>query len=86
MVKNGLFIFKNGDQIWFANDRYHRLNGPAFKCDFCKCWYKNGIPNRVGGPTIEWSDGKKDWYHQGKWVNCYSQKEFERYVNLLPFA
>lgn len=31
-------------------------------------WIENGSIHRLGGPAIEWSDGTKAWYIDGKKV------------------
>jgi hypothetical protein len=39
-----------------------------------KHWYLKGIRHREGGPAVEWSDGTKLWYLNGKQVS------FEDYI------
>jgi len=51
-------------------------------------WYKSidSIDlHRIDGPAVEWSDGTKEWYIDGIRIDCNSQKEFERYLNLIAF-
>jgi hypothetical protein len=65
-MKNGLIIDGNGDKIWYQDDEYHRLDGPA--CEYAngtKSWYVNNKLHRVDGPAIEWSNGDKSWWQDG---------------------
>ena len=39
------------------NEQYKSLN-----------WYLNGKPHRTDGPAIEWADGTKYWFLNGKRV------------------
>ena len=78
---------QDGNMFWF-NDKgeYHRLDGPAIEyANGSKEWYINGIRHREDGPAIEYSDGEKYWYYYGQWIDCQSQEEFERIINLLIF-
>jgi hypothetical protein len=54
--------------VEYYNDkgRLHRLNGPAYETQCRRCWYKNGLPHRIGGPAIEYFDGWKQWCVDGK--------------------
>ena len=41
-------------------------------------WYKDAkmtIRHRVGGPAIEWSDGRKEWWLDGKQVTQEQHKK-----------
>ncbi len=31
-----------------------------------KCWYKDGKIHREDGPAIEWTNGEKEWWFEGK--------------------
>ena len=46
---------------------------------------EKGQPHREDGPAREYINGFKSWWYQGKYINCTSQEEFERIVNLIPF-
>jgi hypothetical protein len=86
MVNNGLcynlHINKSGRKIWFKNDRWHRLNGPAVIFTYgAKEWYQNGFVHRLDGPAIEYESGYKSWWYEGKPI-AYSQEEFERLIKL----
>ena len=51
-----------------------------------KIWLnEKGEWHREDGPAYECDDSMKLWYYHGKWINCQSQKEFERIINLLIF-
>jgi hypothetical protein len=78
--------FYNGDKFWYKNGLKHRDNGPAVEySNGYKAWYQNGKRHRLDGPAIEWNDGTKDWWFEGKYIDCNSQKEFERYIKLKLF-
>jgi hypothetical protein len=45
------------------------------------------IYHREDGPAIEYNIGNLHrWYFKGTYIDCHSQKEFERIINLLAFA
>ena len=46
---------------------------------------KNGKLHRIDGPAVEHSDGVKEWYYEDKEIECSSQEEFERIINLQLF-
>jgi hypothetical protein len=50
-----------------------------------KHWYKNGTLHREDGPAIEYREGARYWYLNGKFINVNSQEEFEQYLRLLAF-
>lgn len=78
--KNGLFIFYDGDKLWFKNGEFHRVNGPAVICfDGDKYWYVDGKLHRLDGPAIEYYDGVKLYFIRDK---EYSYKEWKK----LSFA
>lgn len=90
MVKGGLYINQFGNKRWkqgkygeYATIDLHRLNGPAIEfVDGSKEWYQNGKKHRLDGPAEEYSDGENLWYYQDYWIECSSQKEFERLIKL----
>ena len=49
--------------------------------------YKNekGEWHREDGPAFEDIFGYKGWYYYGRRIDCLSQEEFERIINLLIF-
>ena len=81
-VYNNVYIFyyKKGTNI------YHRTNGPAvIYSNGLKFWYQNGLSHRLDGPADEYADGRKFWWYKGKYINCSSQKEFEKLIKLKAF-
>jgi hypothetical protein len=54
-------------------------NGQTYKVqvypDGSKAWYQNGKHHRLDGPSIEWSNGSKEW-----WIDDteYSEDEFNQ--------
>jgi len=46
-------------------------------------WYKEGtsILHRLDGPAIEWANGDKYWYKEGK---CYTEKDFLKKMSPSP--
>lgn len=47
-------------------------------------YFSKGKYHRLDGPAVEQGDIKEWWYH-GLKINCSSQKQFERYLNLRAF-
>jgi len=41
--------------------------------------------HRVDGPAVEYTDGYKAWYLNGKQFNCKTQEEFEQLMRLKSF-
>ena len=78
---------KFGDKEWHnKNGQYHREDGPAIEyANGSKEWWVNGIRHREDGPAIEYTDGFGFWHYHGKWIECQSQEEFERIIQLIPF-
>ncbi len=50
-------------------------------------WVVKGtaIIHREDGPAIEYNDGKRSWYYHNERIECNSQEEFERLINLKAF-
>jgi len=77
----GIDQFKN--KCWYLNGQFHREDGPAVEsAGGTKAWYFHGQYHRLDGPAVEYSDGTKEWYYHGEYINCSSQEEFERLINL----
>lgn len=38
-------------------------------------WDKRGNPHRKGGPAIEMSDGRKQWWKKGRFIRGSEPKE-----------
>jgi hypothetical protein len=72
---------------YYLNDELHRLDGPAIEYHYGegKEWYQNGQLHRVSGPAIEYCNKYKEWWIEGKQIDCNSQEEFERYLKLRLF-
>jgi len=84
--KDNLLICKideYGHKWWFVNKQLHREDGPAVEySDGYKVWYFNDQRHRIDGPAVEYPNGNKYWYYHGKYIDCSSQEEFEKLVNL----
>jgi len=66
-MKNGLIIDADGNQRWYLNGKYHRVDGPAIiHTDGTQSWWLNGKLHRVDGPAIIFANGDKAWYLNGK--------------------
>jgi hypothetical protein len=66
-MKNGLIIDKEGNKLWWLNDKRHREDGPAVEyASGTKEWYLNGQRHREDGPAIECYNGTKKWFVNGK--------------------
>jgi hypothetical protein len=77
MVMSGLYIDKCSCKSWYKDDLYHRLNGPAIEYNKR---FQRIYPN--GQRLVEWCDGFKDWYFNGKYICSSTQEEFERIIKL----
>jgi len=47
-----------------------------------KWWHLNNQLHRLDGPAEEYTNGFKAWWYHGKEINCSSQEEFERLIEL----
>ena len=69
----------DGSKEYYQNDKLHRVNGPegslpAVECsDGSKFYYQNGLLYREDGPAIEYPDGTKVSYLNGKYL---TEQEF----------
>lgn len=85
-MKNGLFIDRHCTRRWYKDDVLHRTDGPAIEyVDGSASWFVNGARHRVDGPAYIYLGKFQLWYYQGVKINCSSQKEFERILNLKAF-
>ena len=50
----------------YIHGKLHREDGPALDGPLGKAWYKNGKRHQVEGPAVEWADGRREWYRNGK--------------------
>ena len=79
-------FYPDGDKYWYQNGKLHRIDGPAAEyANGDKYWYQNGQRHRIDGPAIECADGTKLWYYKDEKINCSSQNEFIRIINLKVF-
>jgi hypothetical protein len=96
MVGSYLYITEDGVRCWYDNrDNYenesslHRINGPAtinMYSNGYHAWYFHGEFHRLDGPARYWIEGRhkgiKEWYYQGNYIDCHTQKEFEKIIKL----
>ena len=47
-----------------------------------KRYYKNGKLHRLNGPALEFADGYKEWWINGKRIDCKDQEEFLRLIKM----
>ena len=63
-MKNGLIVDKYGDQRWYKDDLFHRVDDdlPAvIHADGSKFWFINEECHRENGPAIMHTDGYISW-------------------------
>jgi hypothetical protein len=76
----------NGDKEWYENGLRHRIGAPAIEhISGTKEWWQNGKLHRTDGPAREFFDGDKHWWFEDEFIDCKSQKEFERIIKLKLF-
>ncbi len=72
-----------GNEYWYLNGKLHRRIGPAVTYrNGNKYWYLYGKLHREDGPAIVLVDGGSGWYLHGEEMQCSTQSEFERLINL----
>jgi hypothetical protein len=82
----GPAVERNGTQYWYLHGKLHRDGGPAaIYIDGNKRWYRHNRLHREDGPAIEYANGEKRWYLHGKYIDCSTQEQFERLMNLRAF-
>jgi len=59
-------IGSEGHVEWYKNGKWHREDGPAIYGPFGGYWYINGELHREDGPAVEYANGEKYWYINGK--------------------
>jgi len=79
-----------GKIYYYDENAYsHRIDGPAVirqsSLGVHKEWWKHGSRHRVDGPAIEYGDGTKAWFYNGKQIDCDSQNKFEKLIKLKAF-
>ncbi len=90
-MKNGLFnkeLYTNnklhridGPAIEYGNGKLHRMNGPAVEYGD-RVWYFNGKLHRINGPAIEYSNGDKEWFYEGTFMEEKEYNIIMYYYNL----
>jgi len=79
-------FFPDGSKEWWQDNQLHRLDGPAIEyASGAKYWYQYALLHRVDGPAVEYADGTKKWYYEDTKINCTTQQEFIRLINLKVF-
>ena len=73
-----------GHKEWWFNGALHRYGGPAIEYSSgSKEYYIHGLRHRKDGPAIDYvGAGYKEWWVNGKRVNCSNQNEFERMLRM----
>jgi len=46
---------------------------------------ETGFLHRLDGAAIEYKNGNKEWYYQGRQVYCNTQEEYEKLLKLKAF-
>ena len=67
-------LYPDGTRQWHKGGDpkapLHRVGAPAWIADDgSEVWYENGKIHRVGGPAIEWADGRKEYWLDGQRVS-----------------
>lgn len=72
-IKNNMMIreFDNGDKIYYKDDCFHRIDGPAIITKTYNAWYFNGTLHRLKEPALTYENGRKEWFFYGKRHNDY---------------
>jgi hypothetical protein len=66
----------------------HKSRGPAVRGCGMNEWWVNGKLHRLNGPAIIWKykknrqNRKKEWWIDGKRINCKDNEEFLRIVKM----
>ncbi len=76
-------VDNHGNIRYYLDGKYHREDDPAVEYYTGeKEWWLNGKLHRGSGPALEYANGHKEWWLHGEQIDCNSQEEFERLVNL----
>ena len=51
---------------WYENGLLHRDGGPAVTQGAFQAWYRDGKKHREGGPAVTYTDGREEWWINGK--------------------
>lgn len=78
-----------GDKVWInEKGQYHREDGPAIECrNGYKAYYKNDLRHRIEGASVEYIDGRKEWWVGGEDITpliweLLSKSPFEKNIHL----
>lgn len=73
-------IHGDGTVVWKdQQDKFHCVDSPAIEYSTGgKCWYKHGVPHRIGGPAMTSPYGPDEY-----WVNGlkFTEEEYYQYVD-----
>lgn len=66
-MKNKIIIDKDGNEVWYYNNKKHRTDGPAviWVCGGTE-WWVNGRLHRRDGPAVIYASNEKEWWVNGK--------------------
>jgi hypothetical protein len=77
-----------GNRYWWQHGLLHRDGGPAcerLEGDGPYEWFRHGKRHREDGPAVIFPDGRKEWWLHNKKIECSTQQQFERLMNLRAF-
>jgi len=64
-------------EIWYKEDKFHRLDGPAIRHKKSLVWYKEGKLHRLDGPAVSDPGGPKQYWIEGQRL---SPKEYKKEI------
>lgn len=69
-MSSKMTIDEEGNEFWFNEKGYlHREDGPAIECrNGYKAYYKNDLRHRIEGASVEYIDGRKEWWVGGEYI------------------
>ena len=73
---------------WYCDGLPHKEIGPSAiyfgsGCQDNVQYWIHGKLHRLDGPAVNFSNGRKRWYYEGKKIDCSTQEEFERILKLM---
>src|ERR1039457_1987997 len=91
--KNGLFHrldglpayeYPDGSLFYYEEGQLHRVGDlPAEDyADGGKRYYENGKLHHLGRPAVDFINGYKEWWVNGKHLDCNPQEDFEQLMKL----
>lgn len=75
----------NGDIYWFSKEPICFINSWQVQFKDGDIVYYEAYLHREDGPAIEWTDGDKEWWWHGKFVDVDSREEFEQWKRFRNF-